>query len=50
MKATGDDILVASGREAELFYLAKVAAVNPTTLSVRFGPEFKVRHANRTSI
>lgn len=41
--------MVASGREAELFYVAKVVSVSATSLSVRFGPEFKVRAASARS-
>ncbi len=33
---------MATGKEAELFYLATVVSVTPATIAVRFGGEFKV--------
>ena len=46
-KRVGDAVFVASGKEAELFYPATVATLTATSLTVRFGPEFKV---GRTSL
>lgn len=46
VKRPGEDVLVASGRDAELFYVAKAASMSATSLTVRFGPEFNVRTAN----
>lgn len=42
-KEVGQEIMVASGKDAELFYVATVVAVADDRVTVRNGAEFKVR-------
>ena len=42
-REVGQQIMVASGKDAELFYVATVAAVADDRVTVRNGAEFKVR-------
>lgn len=50
VKRPGEDVLVATGRDAELFYMATVTSMSATNLSVRFGPEFNVRAPNAIKV